>query len=55
MWQAGSVVPCHEELSKAGILHYYDDTQAVGHAWDAKWMAPTIEALMKLCQAGKTK
>jgi hypothetical protein len=54
MWQQ-NVVGYHAMLQKAGVLHTYDDTQAVGHSWDVKWMAPTIEALMKLCAGEKKK
>jgi enterochelin esterase-like enzyme len=50
-----NVVEYHEMLQKAGVLHTYDDTQHNHHSWDAKWMAPTIEALMKLCQVDKAK
>jgi len=46
-WQK-VVVQYHEVLKDAGVLHHYDDTQAFAHAWSVKWMAPTLEALMKL-------
>lgn len=47
-WQK-NVVGYHALLTQAGVLHHYDDTQAVGHGWNPKWMEPTIEVLMKLC------
>jgi enterochelin esterase-like enzyme len=53
-WRKANIA-YHVALQEAGILHTYDDTQSVGHAWNVKWMAPTLKALMDLCDEGEPK
>jgi enterochelin esterase-like enzyme len=49
-WRKANVA-YHAALEKAGILHVYDESQTCGHAWNIQWMAPTLDALMTLCEA----
>ena len=40
----------HAHLNELGIQHHYDISQRVRHRWDAKWVEPSLNALIDLSQ-----
>jgi enterochelin esterase-like enzyme len=43
-------VEFHELLNQHGIKHHYDNSLKVPHRWDARWMGPTLTALLELAK-----
>ena len=41
-------VEFHKLLVQHGVKHHYDNNLRFPHRWDARWMQPTLEALLRL-------
>lgn len=40
----------HRLLDKEGVKHIFNDSLSAPHRWDKTWMAPTLDALMRLTE-----
>ena len=41
-------VEFHELLVQHGVEHHYDNSLKFPHRWDARWVQPTLEALLRI-------